>query len=85
MAKRKRRKYELIISKTREWPVVLLTKHRDEFMEDVVEESFEKIIQMCPGKAALREELETTMYRERLRIKTMPWKADPPDDTDFWN
>ena len=85
MVKRKRRKYEPIISKSRKWPVVLLTKHRDEFVEDVVEDSFEKIIRLCPGKAALREELETTMYRERLRIKTMPWKADPPDETDFWN
>ncbi len=85
MAKRKRRKYEPIISKSRKWPVVLLTRHREEFMEDVVEESFEKIIHHYPAKVALREELETTMYRERLRIKTMPWKVDPPDERDFWN
>lgn len=32
----------------------------------------------------LKEELETTMYREKLRIKQNPWAVDPDDEKDFW-
>jgi len=85
MAKRTRRRYQPIIAKTKKWPVVLLTKHRDEFMEDVVEDSFDRLTKDFPTKATLREELETTMFRERLRIKTIPWKVDPPDEKEFWD
>lgn len=54
-------------------------------MEDVVEDSFDRLTKDFPTKAALREELETTMFREQLRIKTMPWKVDPPDEKEFWD
>ena len=30
------------------------------------------------------EELETTVYKEKLRIQKNPWRADPPDEEDFW-
>ncbi len=33
----------------------------------------------------LKEELETTLYREKLRIKQNPWAVDPDDEYDFWN
>lgn len=77
--------YPPIIPKAREWPVVRLSKHRTEFIQEVIDMSFDHIITTFPTKSELREELETTMYRERLRIKAMPWKVDPPDEKSFWS
>ncbi len=78
------KKYEPIVRKAKEWPVVLLSKNRKAFLKQVVEESFEKIKDLRPSKTALIEELETTLYRERLRVKRNPWKVDPKDEEKFW-
>ncbi len=40
---------------------------------------------MRPSLVSLIEELETTMYRERMPSKTNPWKVDPEDEISFWN
>ncbi len=77
--------YEPILSGPREWPVVLLSKNRKQFVEEVIEFSFQRIKELKQSKAALIEELETTLYRERLRIKTNPWKVDPKDEKRFWD
>ena len=78
------KKYEPILQKSKEWPVVLLSKNRKAFIEQVAEESFQKIKSLRTSKTALIEELETTLYRERLRIKRNPWKVDPKDEDKFW-
>ena len=79
------KKYEPILRKTKEWPVVLLSKNRKAFLEQVAEESFQKIKTLRSGKTALIEELETTLYRERQRVKRNPWKVDPKDEEKFWS
>lgn len=33
----------------------------------------------------LHDELEKTLYLEKIRIKNDPWSVDPPDDKEFWN
>lgn len=79
------KKYEPILRKTKEWPVVLLSKKRETFLKQVAEESFQKIKTLRSSKTALIEELETTLHREYLRIKRNPWKVDPKDEEKFWN
>lgn len=78
------KKYEPILRKSKEWPVVQLSKNRKAFIEQVAEESFQKIKSLRSSKTAMIEELETTLYRERLRIKRNPWKVDPKDEDKFW-
>lgn len=65
--------------------MVRLSRHRTEFIEEVIEESYSRHIKKYSTKEALREEIETTMYREKIRIKAVPWKVDPTDQKDFWN
>jgi len=79
------KEYEPIIRKAKEWPVYLLSKHREEFIQEVAEIAFQQVLHLRSGKAALREEIETTMFREKLRIKRNPWKVDPEDEKDFWD
>ncbi|UII21082.1 1-acyl-sn-glycerol-3-phosphate acyltransferase [Fulvivirga ligni] len=83
--KSKTKSYKPILPGTKDWPVVLLSKNRKEFIERVVEESLNRIKEANPGTQELREELETTLHREKLRIKQNPWRVDPPDEYKFWN
>ncbi len=85
MSRKSRRMFPPIVPKAREWPVVRLSRHRAEFIEEVIEESYARHIKKHSTKASLREEIETTMYRERMRIKGVRWKVDPPDQKEFWN
>ena len=76
--------YEPILAKTQEWPVVRLSKNRKQFIEEVAKESFQRIKAQRTTPQMLREEIEITMYKERLRVKENPWKVDPEDEPKFW-
>lgn len=79
-------KYEPILPKKDEWPVVRLSKNRKDFVKKVAESSKKAILEITNGQVdLLKEELETTLYREKQRIKQNPWDVDPEDDYDFWN
>jgi len=67
--KRNRKLYEPIIPKTKEWPVVLLSQNRKQFIQEVLEESIVRIKQGRNNKNNLLEEIEATLYREKQRIK----------------
>jgi glycerol-3-phosphate O-acyltransferase len=78
--------YEHILPKKDEWPVVKLSKNRKEFVKKVAESAKKSVLDLT-GESVdlLKEELETTLYREKLRIKQNPWAVDPDDEKDFWN
>ncbi len=82
---KKNKKYKPILPGTRDWPVVRLSKNRKQFIEQVTKEAMQAILDQLEGKEQLRDVLETTVYREKLRIKENPWKVDPPDELRFWN
>jgi glycerol-3-phosphate O-acyltransferase len=78
--------YEPILPQKDEWPVVRLSRNRKEFVKKVAESSKNAILAITNGNIELlKEELETTLYREKQRIKQNPWDVDPEDDYDFWN
>jgi len=66
-----------------EWPVVNLSKNRAEFIQEVTDESVKRIKKLTPKRSSLIEEIETTLFREKLRVKRNPWAVDPPDDAEF--
>jgi glycerol-3-phosphate O-acyltransferase len=78
-------KYKPILPQKDEWPVVKLSKHRKEFVRTVAKAAKDRIIALTGNNTEiLREELETTLYREKLRIQQNPWLVDPEDDVEFW-
>ena len=79
---RKKVRYEQIIPRKNHWPIVKLSKHRAEFIQQIGDESMKGLT--SKGKS-IHEQLETTLYKEKLRIRANPWKVDPKDDSDFWN
>ncbi len=78
--------YAPILPKKDEWPVVKLSKSRKEFIQQVVVSSMARIKSLTGNQLQpLKEELELTLYRERMRIKQNPWLVDPEDESEFWS
>ena len=82
--KNKNRKYTPILNRIREWPVYQLSKNRKEFVEEVAQKSFERMMELRPTRKQLIDELEATVYREQNRIKRNRWRVDPKDESRFW-
>ncbi len=82
--KNKNRKYTPILNRIREWPVYQLSKNRKEFVEEVAQKSFERIMELRPIRKQLIDELEATVYREQNRLKRNRWRVDPKDESRFW-
>ena len=80
-----KQKYDPILPGPGDWPVVQLSKNRKRFIEEVRDETLQRIKKMRNSKSSLIEELELTLYKERLRITQNPWKVDPPDEFVFWD
>ena len=66
-----------------EWPVVVLSRNREALVKEVTQSSIANIKAINPSRSALIEEIETTLFREKLRIKRNPWAVDPEDESDF--
>ncbi|SIN95054.1 1-acyl-sn-glycerol-3-phosphate acyltransferase [Algoriphagus halophilus] len=78
-------KYDPIIPSKNEWPVVKLARERKEFVKKVSDLAEDRILDLADQNPdILKEELETTLYREKLRIKQNPWVVDPDDEGSFW-
>jgi glycerol-3-phosphate O-acyltransferase len=82
--KGEKKRYKPVLPRTRYWPIVQLNKNKKAFIDTVTNESLKNLITLTSGRS-LKEELESTVYRERLRMKQNPWKVDPKDEKDFWN
>ena len=76
--------YKPILPRHREWPVVRLSKNRRAFVETVIRLSMDKIRERASTTEQLVDELEATLYKERLRIRENPWAVDPNDEELFW-
>lgn len=79
-------RHEPIIPRQDEWPVVKLARERKDFVKKVAEMAEKRVLSLTgDNPEILKEELETTLYREKLRIKQNPWAVDPDDEAQFWN
>ena len=78
-------RYAPILPSKNEWPVVKLARERKEFVKKVANLAEKRILKQTGNNPEiLKEELETTLYREKLRIKQNPWIVDPDDEGQFW-
>ncbi len=78
-------KYAPILPRKEEWQVVKLSKSRKEFAQKIADQGMERVINFTNNNVELlREELETTLYREKLRTQQNPWAVDPDDEEEFW-
>jgi len=71
--------YKKVLKKSKYWPIVKLFSNRQKFMNEVSLISQEKLKKKLKEKSII-EEIKNTLYREKLRISRIQWKADPADD-----
>lgn len=76
--------YKPILPGPENWPVVQLSRNRKSFIHEVITESIRRVKSTSGNKNSLIEELETTLYRESLRIRNNSWRVDPADEAAFW-
>ena len=76
--------YKKVLKKSKYWPIVKLFSNRQKFMNEVSLISQEKLKKKLKEKSII-EEIKNTLYREKLRISRIQWKADPADDKIFWS
>ena len=76
--------YKKVLKKSKYWPIVKLFSNRQKFMDEVSLISKEKLKKKLKEKSII-EEIKNTLYREKLRISKIHWKADPADDKIFWS
>lgn len=79
-----KKRFPPILPGTRDWPVFQLSRNRKKFIETVIKETKTQIKKITKNRNALIEEVELTLYKEKLRIKQNPWKVDPEDEQVYW-
>jgi len=78
--------YDPILPDPETWPIVKLSHNREAFLKELVELSIENIKESLGNNPAnLKDELARTLYTEKIRLNQTPWKADGPDEKDFWS
>lgn len=72
-----------IISDMHDWPIVQLSKERNEFIQQVINTSIGKVIEQTNG--SIKEEIARTLYSEKIRFTEHHWNIDPKDEKYFWD
>ncbi|MCC6816628.1 MAG: 1-acyl-sn-glycerol-3-phosphate acyltransferase [Saprospiraceae bacterium] len=71
-----------LIEDLRNWPVFKLSEHRKSFVNEVIKDVESQYEQL--GSMELDQALSKTIFQERQRVKSNPWKADPPNENIFF-
>lgn len=75
--------YSHIEPNIEKWPINKLSHHRASLVKEMIDYTQDKI---TLGKTVeeLRTILATTIYQEKIRVKTNPWKVDPSNEAHYW-
>lgn len=74
-----------ILEDIQQWPIYKLSEHKEDFVDEVKKRTQYRLKHKFKTDIALRTELAKVLYQERIRLTEKPWKADPPDEKQFWN
>lgn len=79
------KKYPYVVPNVEDWPIYKMSQRRYEFIKEVIDESFKRCLNKFNTHEELLEEFARTLYQERIRLTQKPWKADAPDEKEYWN
>ena len=74
-----------VIEDIHQWPIYKLSEDKEGFVDEVKKRTHYRLKHKFKTEKALREEIAKVLYQERIRLTEKPWKADPPDEKQFWN
>jgi len=71
-----------IIEDVKEWPIYKISQNRHQFVQDINQHVYEQLSKN--HSTDFEALLEKTVYLEKIRVRTNPWKVDPPDEAKYW-
>jgi len=74
--------YPHVFKNIADWPMFKLSEDRPQFVKQLTEEVCEKLLKQ--HKQGISDVVAKAIYDERIRMKSEPWKIDPPDEKGFW-
>lgn len=74
------KKYEYVEPDLGRWPIVQLSKKREEFIREVIHESIGHLWKNGSSGSIIEE----AVYLEKIRLTEKPWKVDRADEPEFW-
>lgn len=74
--------YDHIIPKIEHWPIYHLYQNRSDFVKELNNYTFEKFNDK--GDQGIFDAISSTIYLEKIRVKSDPWKVDPPNEGQYW-
>ena len=86
--KKSRRKdgYPYLVPRTREWPSLMLTRNRRDFIRRLVDEVSSGYYTKNQDHEEIRRTLEETVYKEKTRVARYNWRIDRAlGEEPFWN
>lgn len=78
----KTNKYKHLNIDLKKWPIFQFSLHQNKYKKELVKIIFDNVVEKYGDD--LKDELSKCAYAELRRIKTMPWKVDPPEEKKFW-
>ena len=77
--------YKPVIDRIEDWPINKISLQKDRILQETISEAILQLKKDYPNDQKIREQVQKTLYLERIRIKTEPWEVDPEDEAEFWN
>ncbi|MBK9107924.1 MAG: hypothetical protein IPM92_05960 [Saprospiraceae bacterium] len=74
--------YEHLIEEIQDWPITKFVSKRKAFLQKLNADVFEQFKLL--GKDEVDQAIAKTMHQEKQRVKTNPWKADPPNEMQYY-
>lgn len=65
-----------------EWAIYRLSEDRPQFVAELEEASYQRILEESGNQ--LPDLLSKTIFKEQERVRTEPWKVDPPNERSYW-
>jgi len=72
-----------IIPEIEKWPINRMYQSRGVLVDDMIEYTLRKLTQN-KSEEDLATLAASTIYNEKIRTKTNPWKVDPPNEIQYW-
>ncbi len=67
------------------WPIFQLAQQKEAFVGQVVVDTLKSLEDTHLISGSYKRILEKTVYKERTRIKKMPWAVDPKNESKKWS
>lgn len=74
-----------VFPRWKEWPIVKLNEDREIFLRTLNKTTWDRILAQTGNSEVLHEELQKTVYLEKIRVRQKPWRVDPKDEVEYWD